>query len=46
MQSLKMRNLKGLNNNNNNNNNIFDQESRGYFPVVNIQKQLPEGVLQ
>ena len=41
MLSLKMRNLKGLNDN-----DIFDQESRGYFPVVGIQKQLPEGVLQ
>ena len=41
MLSLKMRNLKGPNNS-----NIFDQESRGYFPVVSIQKQLPEVVLQ
>ena len=41
MLSLKMRNLKGLNNN-----DFFDEESRRYFPVVSIQKQLPEGVLQ
>ena len=41
MLSIKMRNLKGLNNN-----DIFDQESQGYFPVISIQKKLPEDVLQ
>ena len=34
--SLKMRNLKGLDN------DIFEQQLRGYFPVVSIQKQLPK----
>ena len=41
MLSMKMRNLKRLNYN-----DIFDQESRGYFLVISIQKKLPEGVLE
>ena len=36
MPSHKMRNHKGLNN------DIFDQQRRGYFLVVSIQKQLPK----
>ena len=40
MVSFKISNFKGLNN------DISDQQSRGYFPVASIQKQLPEGVLR
>ena len=36
MLSLKVRNLKGLDN------EIFEQQLGGYFPVVSIQKQLPK----